>query len=42
MAQGRKQKAKLEARQRGYTKTIASDSSRSTQFTKPGSNKKSH
>lgn len=41
MKQGKKQKARLEARKTGYKKTIASDASKSSQFTEPGSNKKS-
>lgn len=40
--QGRKQQARLNARIKGYTTTIAGDANRQTQFTKPGSNKKSH
>jgi len=37
---GRKQQARLTARIKGYEKTLAGDSSRSTQMTRPGSNKK--
>lgn len=41
MKVGKKQKNRLVARIKGYEKTITSDSSRSVQMTKPGSNKKS-
>lgn len=42
MRKGKKQKAKLQARINSYNKTITGDSTRITQFTAPGSLKKSH
>lgn len=41
MKPGKKKKLKLEARIKGYTKTIQGDSSKTVKFSKPGSNKKS-
>ena len=42
MKQGKKNAKKLADRKASYKTTIAGDSAKTTQFTEPGSNKKSH